>query len=194
MFLTTFFSQRLPHKVFHLTFSLHIRPHNVVITTSLYTRNLSLCALSPEIVIFKKYAKITILEIFQKLSPSEQLQYMWTRTRLSRDSSGPYKLPPIITLSPKISIFRKTAKFLFFSYISKITPKGTPPIYALSMCHRKTKSIQEKPSSGPYNPPAIITLSIFRKIAKFQFYRYFENNPKRHISNEWHVLYSFHGG
>ena len=40
--ITRSFSQRLSHKVFFTPLPLHIRPHNVVITTSQYTHNLFL--------------------------------------------------------------------------------------------------------------------------------------------------------
>ena len=44
-FLTMSFSPALSHNIFLTTSSLplHFRPHNVVLTTSRYTRNLSLC-------------------------------------------------------------------------------------------------------------------------------------------------------
>ena len=49
VFLTTPFSQGLSHNVFFTSLPLHIRPHNVVLTTSQYTRNLSVLYKCPNI-------------------------------------------------------------------------------------------------------------------------------------------------
>ena len=49
VFLTPYFLQRLSHSVFLTPLPLHNHPHNVVITTSQYTRNLSLLYKYPKI-------------------------------------------------------------------------------------------------------------------------------------------------
>ena len=49
VFLKTSFSQRICHNVFPTPLPLHIRPHNVVLTASQYTRNLSVLYLYPKI-------------------------------------------------------------------------------------------------------------------------------------------------
>ena len=49
VFSTTFFSLRLSHNVYLTPLPLHIRPNNVILTTSWYTRNLSVLYKYPKI-------------------------------------------------------------------------------------------------------------------------------------------------
>ena len=86
VYLTMFFSQRLYHNVFITTSFLQRLSHNVFLTYSssqsslyhitIYALSFSMW-LSPQIATFRKFAKMTIIEIFQKWYAYAQLQYMF---------------------------------------------------------------------------------------------------------------------
>ena len=77
VFLTTSFSKRLSHNVVITPLPLHIRPHNVVLITSRYTRNLSLMFHAQTAVIWNILSSVT-------LKPQRCTSLIYSRPHLSR--------------------------------------------------------------------------------------------------------------
>ena len=73
--LTTSFSfaQRLSHSVFLTPLPLHIRPHNIVLTTSQFTRNLSVLYKYPKIYQIRLSSDPIISKSFCRLKKSSTL-------------------------------------------------------------------------------------------------------------------------
>ena len=67
------FSQRLSHSVFLTPLPLHIRPHNIVLTTSQFTRNLSVLYKYPKIYQIRLSSDPIISKSFCRLKKSSTL-------------------------------------------------------------------------------------------------------------------------
>ena len=78
----------------------------------------------------------------------------------------PYKLMNIANPYKKFYIFSKNSHFVNFQEKSKLTLRCTAPIYVLSICKRKIKSVEGLRRYRPYKLMNI--LSPFKKFYIFQ--------------------------
>ena len=85
----------------------------------------------------------------------------------------PYKLMNILSPFKKFYIFSKNSYFVNFQEKSKLTLRCTAPIYVLSICKRKIKSVEELRRYRPYKLMNI--LSPFKKFYIFSKNSHFVN-------------------
>ena len=71
--------------------------------------------------------------------------------------------------------FSRISHFLNFQGKSKLTPRCTAPMYVLSMCKRKIKSVEGLPRYRPYKLMNITTASPYKKFYIFSKISHFLN-------------------
>ena len=89
----------------------------------------------------------------------------------------PYKLMNILSPFKKFYIFSKNSHFVNFREKSKLTLRCTAPIYVLSICKRKIKSVEGLRRYRPYKLMNI--LSPFKKFYIFSKNSHFVNFPEK---------------
>ena len=105
----------------------------------------------------------------------------------------PYKLMNILSPFKKFYFFSKNSHFVNFREKSKSTLRCTTPIYVLSICKRKIKSVE---GLRRYRPYKLMNISspfkkfciFFKEFSFRQFSRKIKINPALHSSN----ICSFH--
>ena len=105
----------------------------------------------------------------------------------------PYKLMNIANPYKKFYIFSKNSHFFNFREKSKLTLRCTAPIYVLSICKRKIKSVEGLRRYRPYKLMNILSpfkkfYIFFKEFSFLQFSRKIKINPALHSSN----ICSFH--